>query len=57
MMDRERDESLEVVAGTSSKHFKKAFVSKAVYAKDWDGTIWVRVGADGSLRGTRAHAH
>jgi len=56
-MDRERDESLEVVAGTSSKHFKKAFVSKAVYAKDWDGTIWVRVGADGSLRGTRAHAH
>jgi len=57
VMDRERGEALEVMAGTSAKHFKKAIVSKAIYATDWDGTIRVRVGSDGSLRVTRAHAH
>jgi hypothetical protein len=57
VMDRERGEPLEVMAGTSAKHFKKAIVSKAIYATDWDGSIKVRISSDGSLRVTRAHAH
>ena len=57
VMDRERREPLEVMAGISAKHFKKTTVSKAIYATDWDGTIKVRIGADGGLRVARAHAH
>jgi hypothetical protein len=56
VMDRQRGEPLEVMAGTSAKHFKRAIVSKAIYATDWDGSIKVRISSDGSLRVTRAHA-